>query len=77
MGRKDTWTGEHHWIPRRGQWAKAYPRLWNELYADYTTHLEHDEHVQVQRDTEEFGPIGAMNLIQLRKLARRKDDKIL
>ena len=72
MGRKDTWTGEHHWIPERGEWAKHYPQLWETLYSDYTTHLEHDEHVQVQDDTKQYGPIGAMSLYDLRRLTRQR-----
>lgn len=66
--RKDTWTGDHHWIPEGGEWAKAHPRLWEDVYRDYTTHLEHDEHLEVQNDTKTYGPIGARSRWELRKL---------
>lgn len=70
MSRRDTWTGDHHWIPRRGDWAEDYPQLWDALYADSTTFLEHDEHVQAHRDTREYGPAGAQSLCWLRRISR-------
>lgn len=70
MRRKDTWTGEHHWIPENGEWAKDHPRLWEALYSNYTSYLEHDDHVQVQNDTKKYGSIGAQSIWELRKLSR-------
>jgi len=70
MNGRDTWTGDHHWVPRRGHWGKDYPLLWDELYEDITTHLEHDEHVQVHRDTKELGPAGAISKWWLRQISR-------
>lgn len=70
MRRRDTWTGEHHIVPRGGDWGRTYPRLWDELYEDQTIFLQHDEHVQVQRDTKEYGPIGAQGRLWLHRLCR-------
>ena len=66
--RKDTWTGDHHWISEGGEWAKSNPRLWKPAYGNCTTYLEHDEHVEVQRDTKIYGPIGARSRWELHKL---------
>jgi len=65
--RKDTWRGNHHWIPEHGDFAKQCPDLWEEVYGEHTTFMEHDEHVQVQHDTKKYSPIVARSLWELRK----------
>jgi hypothetical protein len=67
--RKDTWTGNHHWIPRHGDFGNAYPKLWEAAYGGYTTFLEHDPHVQVQRNTRKYGPIVARSLWEMGEFA--------
>jgi len=63
--RQDTWRGNHHWIPEHGDFGNACPKLWKAAYGRCTTFLEHDPHVQVQRDTREWGPIGARSLWEM------------
>ena len=72
--RKDTWRGNHHWIPEHGEWGKAHPRLWKAGYGDYKTLMEHDEHVEVQNETDEYGPIGARSRWERHKLEERSEE---
>lgn len=74
MRKDNTWTGDHHWIPKRGKWAKANPRLWEAAYSDCTTYLEHEEHVQVQNETKTYGSIGALSRLERRRLEEQFGD---
>jgi len=50
----------HHWIPRKGKWAKEHPRLYKETYDKFWTYMPGaGEHEQVHRHEKEVGPSEA------------------
>lgn len=58
--------GNHHWVPRQGQWAKQNRDLWDEAYDPFTEYLSGEEHQRVHRDEREVGPIGSIARYDLR-----------
>ena len=60
---KGTWSGEHHWVPRKN-WTVP---LDEELFDNIKTYLEHEEHVQTHRDEREVGPIGSIARYDMRR----------
>lgn len=70
MPKKRTWSGQHHWVPR-ANWTTP---LEKELFDDFTTDLEHQEHVQTHRDEREVGPIGSIARYDMRRWMENFED---
>lgn len=67
-------SGNHHWIPQKGKWAKEHPNLYDETYNNFTTHLPGEEHQQVHRDEKEVGPIGSVARHDIRRLIEELEE---
>jgi len=63
-----TWrdTKGHHWMDKP---TRNRVPLWKEMFDDCTTPMSGKEHVQAHRDTKHYGIVGAMSLLEIRRLS--------
>jgi hypothetical protein len=64
---------KHHILPKRNQ-KRTLGRIWDNT----TIPLRHGEHVQTHREIKEHGPIGALSLLEarrLKKLSKKLSDR--